>query len=320
MIASSDRPLVTLSITCYNHERYVKAAIEFALAQSYSPLHILISDDCSQDNSWDIIEKTVTSYDGPHKVTIRCNAKNMGAAEHINLVMGMAKGDLLVGCSADDIQMPHRVQTMVDIWCQNGKGDILIHGPVVPMNLQGKPSDTPYYPKITKNNPDATELALAFETYIGASSAFSLSLIRAFPKIKYQGTFEDLVWSFRASLKGGLVYNETPTTYYRMGDGLTTTPKDPKTKYRPEVLIQKHRIYHDALKQRLEDLAMFPDVENYANTMKKITARLEFEEAFLSLLTQTTSIRFLLSGKYSVQRLKAVYKYGRARIKNFMRK
>lgn len=319
MTESSGRPLVTLSITCYNHERYVKAAIESALAQSYSPLDILISDDCSQDNSWDIIEKTVTSYDGPHKVSIRRNAKNIGAADHINLVMEMAKGDLLVGCSADDIQMRHRVQTMVDIWCQNGKGDMLIHGPVVPMDLQGKPSDVPYYPKIQKNNPDVAEMALAFETYIGASSAFSLSLIRAFPKIKYQGAYEDLVWAFRASLQGNFVYNETPTTYYRMGDGITTTPQDPKTKYCPEVLFKKHRVYHDTLKQRLEDLAMFPGVENYANTMTKITTQLEFEEAFLSLLTQTTSIRFLISGKHVVQRLKAVAKYGTVCFKNFMR-
>jgi hypothetical protein len=105
-----------------------------------------------------------------------------------------------------------------------------------------------------------------------------------------------------------------------MGDGLTTTPRDPKTKYNPEVLIKKHRVHHDTLKQRLEDLAMFPDVENYANTMKKITTRLEFEKAFLSLLMQGISIRFLLSRKYSIPRLKAVAKYGAVRFKNFIRK
>jgi len=217
MASSSNNPLVTLSITCYNHERYVKAAIESALAQSYSPLHILISDDCSQDNSWNIIEKAVASYDGPHNVSIRRNAENMGPADHINLVMGMAKGDLLVGCSADDIQMPHRVQAVVDMWFENGKGDLLIHGPVIPIDLQGNLSEIPFYPSTKRNNPDVSEIALAFTTYIGASSAFSLSLIHAFPPIKYQFAYEDLVWSFRASLKKCYIYNEVPTIYYRMG-------------------------------------------------------------------------------------------------------
>ena len=76
--------LVTFYILTYNHVDIISDAINAALAQTYSPLQIIVSDDCSTDATWEVIKNTVSLYTGPHKVEIRRNAVNLGISAHIN--------------------------------------------------------------------------------------------------------------------------------------------------------------------------------------------------------------------------------------------
>ncbi len=49
--------LVTFALFSYNQERFIREALRGALAQTYSPLQIVISDDCSQDRTFKIIQE-----------------------------------------------------------------------------------------------------------------------------------------------------------------------------------------------------------------------------------------------------------------------
>ena len=60
-----ERPLVSMTVICYRAERFVREAIEGALAQTYSPLEIIISDDASSDRTFEIIQEAVADYDWP---------------------------------------------------------------------------------------------------------------------------------------------------------------------------------------------------------------------------------------------------------------
>ena len=53
--------LVTFSLLCHNHERFIREAVRSALAQDYEPLEILISDDHSTDATLDIIQEEIRS-------------------------------------------------------------------------------------------------------------------------------------------------------------------------------------------------------------------------------------------------------------------
>jgi glycosyltransferase involved in cell wall biosynthesis len=91
-VINTDRPLVTFALIAYNQEEYIREAVESALAQDYSPLEIIISDDCSKDNTFNIIQEVTSLYKGNHKVVINRNPENIGIGSHINKLNILAKG------------------------------------------------------------------------------------------------------------------------------------------------------------------------------------------------------------------------------------
>jgi glycosyltransferase involved in cell wall biosynthesis len=61
---ANDRPLVTFALFTYNRERYIREAVEGAFSQTYSPLEIILSDDCSSDSTFEIIREMAGAYVG----------------------------------------------------------------------------------------------------------------------------------------------------------------------------------------------------------------------------------------------------------------
>ena len=80
------RPLATLIMLTFRQQDFVRAAVESALAQTYEPLEIIISDDCSDDETFSIIESVVAEHRGPHQVSCYRNQVNLGLIEHVNLL------------------------------------------------------------------------------------------------------------------------------------------------------------------------------------------------------------------------------------------
>lgn len=106
-----DKPLISYVITAYNSEKFISEAIDCAFNQTYSPLEIIVSDDCSTDNTWRIIEEKVKAYNGTHKVKISRNEKNMGISQHMSKAyIELAQGEIIVAAHADDISLPERVE------------------------------------------------------------------------------------------------------------------------------------------------------------------------------------------------------------------
>lgn len=121
------RPLVTFALLTYNQESYILEAIEGALSQTYEPLEIILSDDCSTDQTYEIMQKAVADYKGPHKITIRQNAFNLGTALHVQSVFDVSVGSLFVMAAGDDISTKNRVKVLVETWNTAGNPEGCIH-------------------------------------------------------------------------------------------------------------------------------------------------------------------------------------------------
>ena len=139
MINGVERPLVTFYVMTYNQARFVRQAVEAALAQTYSPLQIVLSDDCSTDGTFEIIQEAVKGYSGPHVVVLNRNDRNLGISDHVNRIIELATGELIISADGDDVSSPVRAERCVDVWIRNGRPAAL-YSAVSCIDAEGRPS------------------------------------------------------------------------------------------------------------------------------------------------------------------------------------
>ena len=110
-----DNPLVSYCLFTFNQEAYVRESLEAALAQTYSPLEIVISDDCSTDGTVAVIQEVLSAYSGEHRIVLNVNEKNMGIGGHVSkILLELSSGDYFVLVGGDDISSPNHVQVAVE--------------------------------------------------------------------------------------------------------------------------------------------------------------------------------------------------------------
>lgn len=89
------------------------------LWQTYEPLKIILSDDCSTDRTFEIMQK-ITFYKGPHHIIVRKTPQNMGTFAHVMNVVEGVQGKLVVAAAGDAISKPERVKRLADAWQATG--------------------------------------------------------------------------------------------------------------------------------------------------------------------------------------------------------
>jgi glycosyltransferase involved in cell wall biosynthesis len=104
-------PKVTVLMSVYNGEKYLREAIESILNQSYSDFEFLIIDDCSTDSSASILAEYTES---DSRIYILKNKKNLGLTKSLNIGLRSARGEYIARMDADDISLPNRLKTQVD--------------------------------------------------------------------------------------------------------------------------------------------------------------------------------------------------------------
>jgi glycosyltransferase involved in cell wall biosynthesis len=109
------KPLVTILLLCYKQENFVAEALAGVLSQSYSPLEIIIFDDCSPDRTAEIIERTIAEH--PRRADVRFirNPKNMSAETVGGMGLSMAKGEFIFFTCGDDVMLPNMVEEMANV-------------------------------------------------------------------------------------------------------------------------------------------------------------------------------------------------------------
>lgn len=88
-------------MAAYNGENYIKEQINSILKQTIKDWHLYICDDCSSDNTVDIVLDYVNKY--PDKITLVQNSENMGHKATFFKLLKMSKGDYVFTCDQDDV-------------------------------------------------------------------------------------------------------------------------------------------------------------------------------------------------------------------------
>jgi len=102
-------PLVSILINNYNYAPFLTQAVDSALRQTYENIEVIVVDDGSTDNSWQVIK----SY-GDRIVPIA--KKNGGQASAFNAGFEKSQGDIVCFLDSDDVFLPDKLQKLVDIF------------------------------------------------------------------------------------------------------------------------------------------------------------------------------------------------------------
>jgi glycosyltransferase involved in cell wall biosynthesis len=227
MADGAGKPLVTFFVIAYNQSRFVREAVESALAQTYSPLEILLSDDCSQDDTFDIIQEMTKQYAGPHTVILNRNERNLGLSEHLNRIIELASGELIVAADGDDVSSPQRTARCVDVWLKHDRPAALASS-VSCIDAAGNPSKTKdghrwFAQFVAAENEHRVDSLLRFSRcgsprLVSCSAAWTKEMCVAFGPLSPDIWFEDDVLTLRAWLFGRIVFIPEALVSYREHD------------------------------------------------------------------------------------------------------
>lgn len=270
----STEMVVSMFVFGYNQECYIRDAILGAFSQSYSPLEIILSDDCSSDRTFTIMEEMAACYEGPHKIVLNRNPKNLGHGGNINRCIELSHGDWIVKADGDDISLPHRIEKIVAAVSDSPSEIHLVYSGNEMISNDGS--------SVRKNltaQLEPVDLQKQFiekDSYIlGATSSWSRACAERFECL-FDGHHDDHIFPMRALLLGRIVFIPEALVKYRVFAGSTFSALHPVISW--SRFYEKIKSSHDASKLSLETEGKL--IGQKMKDLKKI----DFRQAYLEIL------------------------------------
>lgn len=108
---NGNSPLVSVLITSYNRAAFIAEAIESVLCQTYKNFEIIVSDNCSTDETMTVLER----YRNHPNIRIHRNDRNIGQFPNRNMCASLARGKYLKYVDSDDLMYPWGLELLVNM-------------------------------------------------------------------------------------------------------------------------------------------------------------------------------------------------------------
>ncbi len=140
----SAQPKVSIIAISYNHERYIKQALDGFLNQKTNfDFEIIVGDDHSTDNTVKIVKEYAAKHPDIFKLILR--PKNLGVQKNFTDTINQATGEYIALCECDDYWTdPNKLQKQVDYMDSNPKCSVCFHP--VSVFFEGKNVDEEVFP------------------------------------------------------------------------------------------------------------------------------------------------------------------------------
>lgn len=112
----NDYGLVSIIMPVFNAQKYVNEAINSVISQTYKNWELIITDDCSTDNTQMIVDKYVSQYSNINYYRL---SKNQGPAIARNNSLMKANGKYIAFLDSDDVWMSHKLDTQLRYMKEN---------------------------------------------------------------------------------------------------------------------------------------------------------------------------------------------------------
>ncbi len=111
------KDLVSIITPTYNCAKYIVETIRSVQAQTYDDWEMIIADDCSTDNTKEVIEPYLEK---DKRIKYICNEKNSGAAVSRNNALKESKGRWIAFLDSDDLWSPDKLEKQIRFMARNG--------------------------------------------------------------------------------------------------------------------------------------------------------------------------------------------------------
>jgi glycosyltransferase involved in cell wall biosynthesis len=252
--------LISIAMCTYNGEKFIQEQIESILNQSYKNIELIITDDCSNDTTVEVIKQYIQN---DNRIKLYQNEKNLGFIKNFEKAISFCNGDYIALSDQDDIWKLNKIEKFVN----EIKKNVLIYSNALLINQESQEirkelfSDTNKLCKGKVNNSFLLDNVVS-----GNTMMFKKELVKYILPIPSQINYHDFWIGFVASTYGTITYTDESMTYYRRhSEQVTNRTKKKhdnylqKLKYKKETMIQQY-------KRKADILEAFKSLEILKNT------------------------------------------------------
>lgn len=112
-MAAEVSPLVSIALCTYNGEKYLAQQLDSLLAQTYSNIEIVITDDASNDNTANLLKQYALQHSN---IRFFSNEKNLGYNKNFEKTILLCKGEYIAISDQDDVWETNKIEVMMQQW------------------------------------------------------------------------------------------------------------------------------------------------------------------------------------------------------------
>ena len=218
---------IDVLLATYNGEKYLKEQIDSILNQSYKNIRLVISDDCSKDDT----RKILKEYEKDERVELHLQEKNLGYIRNFEYLLKQVKNDLYMLSDQDDVWLPEKIEKSLETLKKNNADMVFGDLEVVDENLNTiYPSfgDFMLLNRKIKQQINSYKLNYLYNCVTGCTILSKKKFLKDILPLPYKSKYvaHDHWMALMVSLKGKMTYMPEKYIKYRQhGDNQIGTDK-----------------------------------------------------------------------------------------------
>jgi glycosyltransferase involved in cell wall biosynthesis len=206
---------ISVAMATYNGHKYIKAQLDSIFSQTLLPDEIIVCDDCSTDNTVDILKE----YKNKSRLKYFVNDHNLGFVKNFEKAISLCKNKYIVISDQDDIWFEDKIERLFnkikELENQNFQSPILVHSDATLVDSQLNIIKKAFIGKKAGKKKGLNNLLFGNNKVQGASSLFNSKFKDLFLPIPDEVELYDYYASLIIETFGISYFIPIPLMYYR---------------------------------------------------------------------------------------------------------
>lgn len=287
--------MISIALATYNGEKYLKQQLDSIFSQTYPDFELIIGDDCSKDNTINIINEYISKG---KKIKLIQNTSNLGFKKNFESIISHCNGDYIAFCDQDDIWTNDHLEVLINniennlLICANAA---LIAQDSTNLGLTTKEC---YLIPDSLNSDNALAYLLHTNFCQGTASLISKDLLKTASPIPENIGFHDWWLALVSSLTKQIKYIDNIVLYYRQHNSSVT--KSSKWNIKEAIIAHKKNknIFFEKCTDRLIYIKNIMDLTSDSKNLNFIIQAQNYYQNFIDKKYSKSKKYFKKNYKY----------------------